>query len=66
VYTLYGRDYPVSRTPEKISESCTEIVYLGSLLLLWIGKFVEDHFLDTMLIFGILKTYFKRRLHVTN
>ena len=26
VHTWYGRDYPVSRPPEKIAESCTEKV----------------------------------------
>jgi len=36
------------------------------LLLLWIGKSEEDHFLDTMPMIGFLKTYFKRRLDVTN
>jgi len=50
----------VSRPPEKIAESCTEIVYLGTLLLLWIGKSSEDHILDTRLIIGFLKTYFEK------
>ena len=50
----------MSRRPEKITESCTEIVELGTLLLPWIGKSVEDHFLDSMLITGILKTYFDK------
>jgi len=45
----------VSRPPEKITESCT-----GKLLLLWIEKSSEDHFLDTMPIIGFLKTYFRR------
>jgi len=56
----------MSRPPEKIAESCTEIVKLGPLLLLWIGKSAEEHFLDTMPIIGFLKTTFKRRLDVTN
>jgi len=60
VHTEYGRDYPVSRPPENIAESCTEIIKLGTLLLLWIGKSAEDLFLDTLLIIGFLKTYFKR------
>jgi len=48
----------VSRPPEKIAESHTEINYLGTLLLLWIGKSAEDHFCGSMLIIGFLKTYF--------